>query len=293
MSCTGFSFSVTAEHDGSDVRTFLRKACGITARSMTILKYGEGGIYRNGALLKAHDTVRTGDILTLRLPPEKNEIVPVKGELHILFEDEYLLVVDKPAHMPVHPTKSHQLDTLANIVADYQMRREESCVFRALNRLDKDTSGCVMLAKDRLSYALVKDSVKKTYIAVCEGRIEKDGTVDLPIGMAEGSKIIRAVDENGASAVTHYKPIKSTENHTVVQLWLETGRTHQIRCHMSAIGHPLAGDELYGGSRRFLDRQALHCDSVGLIHPFTKAEHCLHSALPDDMKNIINREDAY
>lgn len=285
-----YKFTVGAEHDGSNLRTFLRRGCGITAHSMTLLKYGDGGIYRNGVLLKAHDIVRQGDTVALCLPTETNEITPVALPLNILYEDDTLLIVNKPRGMPVHPTKVHQLDTLANAAAFYQQSRGEHYVFRALNRLDKDTSGCVLIAKDPIAYALVKDTIRKTYLAVCEGLIEESGVINLPIGLAEGSKIKRTVRSDGAPAITHYSPVAHGDSHTLLQLWLETGRTHQIRCHLSAVGHPLAGDDLYGGSRRFLDRQALHCRAIRFTHPITKQTIELHTATPPDILRLMQQD---
>lgn len=287
MYSTLYEFLVFSENDGTTLKTFLRRSCGITARSMTVLKYGDGGIFRDGVMLKAHDIVHTGDRIVLQLPDEQNDITPVAGELNILFEDNYLLIVNKPANMPVHPTKRHQLDTLANIVAHYQQSRGESCVFRALNRLDKDTSGCVIIAKDRLTYALVSGSIQKTYVAVCEGVIEGSGTISFPIGLAEGSTMKRTVRDDGAPAITHYRPISYGNGHTLLELCLETGRTHQIRCHLSAIGHPLAGDEIYGGSRELISRQALHCRDVSLIHPVTKQKLNIKTEIPQVFLQII------
>ena len=286
MSFTCFDFTVTADNDGCTLRTFLRKACGISARSMTLLKFSEG-IYRRDTVIKAHEIVHSGEVITLRLPREKNDIAPVRGELSILYEDEYLLIVDKPAAMPVHPTKKHQLDTLANIVSCYQQGRGESYTFRALNRLDKDTSGCVMIAKDRLTYALVKDSITKKYMAVCEGVILDEGVIDSPIGMEENSKIKRCVRADGQSAITYYRPISNDGQHTLLELWLETGRTHQIRCHMSNIGHPLAGDDLYGGSLIEITRQALHCREITFEHPYTKEQIYISTDIPYEIAQII------
>jgi len=268
------------------LRTFLRRACGITARSMTLLKYHEGGITRGGQLLRAHDILHTGDTVCLILPEEHNEIIPVQGTLDILYEDAYLLIVNKLSGMPVHPTKVHQEDTLANIVSRYQRERGEDYTFRALNRLDKDTSGCVIIAKDRLTYALVHNSIRKTYVAICEGIMHSDGVIDVPIALAPDSKIKRTVNAQGQHAVTHYRVLNYTEMHTMLELWLETGRTHQIRCHMSSIGHPLAGDDLYGGSREYISRQALHCRSVSLTHPFTHEMIRVAAPIPDDMKSL-------
>ena len=282
-----YRFTVAAEHDGSSLRTFLRHGCGVTARSMTLLKYSEGGIFRGEEMLRSHDIVHSGDVITLRLPPETNEITPVERPLDILYEDEYLLIVNKPCDMPVHPTKIHQLDTLANAVAFYAKNRGESYVFRALNRLDKDTSGCVLIAKDRLTYALVSDTVKKTYAAVCEGIIHEDGVIRSPIGLAGDSKIKRTVRADGAPAITRYHPIMHGNGHTLTELCLETGRTHQIRCHMSALGHPLAGDDLYGGSLRYLRRQALHCRDVSFLHPVTRERIEIHTGTPEEYLRIL------
>ena len=269
-------------------RSFLRKICGLTARSMTVLKYAEGGITRDGELLRSCDTVRSGDVIELCLPPDENEITPVAGELDILFEDDYLLIVNKPPHMPVHPTKVHQTDTLANIVSFYQDRKGERYTFRALNRLDQDTSGCILIAKDRLSYAMTIDSIGKKYLAVCEGVINNEGVVDAPIGLAPGSKIKRCVSADGQRAVTYYQPLKSSDSHTLLELSLLTGRTHQIRCHMSSIDHPLAGDDLYGGSRCLIGRQALHCGEITFTHPLSHESIMLRAQLPQDMEVLLN-----
>lgn len=268
-------------------RNYLRRVCGLTARSMTVLKYAEGGLTRDGALLRSCDVIRAGDRILLRLPEESNEIEPVEGSLDILFEDEYLLVCNKPAHMPVHPTKVHQTDTLANINAFYQLVTGESYVFRAMNRLDKDTSGCVLIAKDRLSYALTQPTVSKTYYAVCEGILTDSGEIDAPIALAPDSKIRRCIDGSGKRSVTRYTPIEHGCGHTLLRLTLLTGRTHQIRCHMSGIGHPLAGDDLYGGSLDRIDRQALHCGEVRFEPPISKQTISLTAPTPQAFFAIL------
>lgn len=288
MALGRFEFRVDEAHDGSSLKSFLRSACVISARSMTVIKYNGGRIAVGDRELRAHDIIRADDTVTITLPSEHNDIEPVEGTLDILYEDDYLLIVNKPASMPVHPTKIHQLDTLANIVSFYQKGRGEDYLFRALNRLDKDTSGCVILVKDRISYSLVKPTVRKTYIAVCEGLITEDGVINSPIALASDSKIKRAVRKDGAEAITHYHPVSYHNGHTLCELWLETGRTHQIRCHMSSIGHPLAGDDLYGGSLKYIDRQALHCQTVRIEHPVTKREQIFTAAIPDDFGKILN-----
>lgn len=288
MSIGCYEFTVPPQNDGQSLKTFLRQECGLSARSMTVLKYAGTGITRNGAELRAHDTVHTGDVIRIDLPREENPILPVKGFLDIMYEDDRLLVVSKSPAMPVHPTKVHQEDTLANIVAFYQQERGEDYTFRALNRLDKDTSGCVMIAKDRIAYTLIQPTIQKTYIAVCEGVIREAGVIDKPIGLSENSTMRRCVRADGARAVTHYEPLKSGNGHTLCRLWLETGRTHQIRCHMSALGHPLSGDDLYGGSREYISRQALHCQSVSFRHPGSGETVSLCTDIPSDFFAILN-----
>lgn len=287
MSIGSYSFKVNPENDGQTLKTFLRREVGLSARSMTVLKYSGMGISRGGTELRAHDIVHADDVIDICLPPDVNEVEPVAGELNIIFEDDHLLVVNKPWDMPVHPTKIHQLDTLANIVSFYQQSRGESYTFRALNRLDKDTSGCVIIAKDRIAYTLTQPTVKKRYFAVCEGIIGESGIIDSPIAMEDNSKIKRCVRADGARSVTHYKPIQNGNGHTLCKLWLETGRTHQIRCHMSSIGHPLAGDDMYGGSLSFIEHQALHCESVSFIHPVTKEAIELHTYIPEEFLKIL------
>ncbi len=269
-------------------RNYLRRICGLTARSMTVLKSAECGISRDGQLLRSSDTVRAGDCIQLNLPREVCGIEPVDGQPDILYEDPYVMVVNKPAHMPVHPTKVHQTDTLANIVAAYQKEKGESYVFRSLNRLDKDTSGCVLIAKDRLSYALIQPTVGKQYIAVCEGVLTDSGVIDAPIALAEGSKIKRCVSDLGKHAVTQYTPLQHGNGHTLLQLILLTGRTHQIRCHMSHIGHPLAGDDLYGGSRSWIGRQALHCARIRFLHPITHQPVELQVPIPQEFFAVLD-----
>ena len=284
-----YEFIVDAADDGITVKSFLRRKCGLSARSLTVIKYSGGSIIRGDQELRAHDILHSDDLIKVSLPHETCDITPVEGSLDILFEDDYLLIVNKPAAMPVHPTKVHQLDTLANIVSYYQRERGESYTFRALNRLDKDTSGCVMIAKDRIAYSLVLPTVQKTYIAVCEGDITEDGTIDAPIALAEGSTIKRCVRPDGDTAVTHYVPIARGNGHTMCRVWLETGRTHQIRCHMSDIGHPLAGDDLYGGSLRYIQRQALHCQTVSFTHPVSGEKIRLKTDIPEELILLLGK----
>lgn len=283
-------FIVPDDCDKIDAKTFLRKHCLLSSRTLSKLKRTNLGITRNGQLLKTTDILNSGDKVLLSMPDDVNEISEIKGELDILFEDEYVLLVNKPHSMPVHPTKIHQEDTLANIVCYYMKQKGEYYTFRAINRLDRDTSGCLLIAKDRYCANILPSTVKKEYVAACEGVILDSGTVNSPIKVMEGRSIQRVVDSDGAKSITHYFPVKNDDHHTLVRFILETGRTHQIRCHMSSIGHPLAGDDMYGGSLDYIKRQALHCRKMSFEHPITKEFIEIICDIPDDINNIFKTE---
>ena len=282
-------FTVNNDFEKQTVGRYLRTYCSVSARTLAKLKCIEGGILVNGEFARAVDYVKSGDIITLNLPESSSDgVVPVKLPLEIMYEDEYIVVLNKPPFMPVHPTKVHQEDTLANALCYYQQQRSEQYAFRAVNRLDRNTSGLVIVAKDRhTAFALSADSITKHYTAFAEGKIDEKGTVNAPIALSENSKIVRVVSPSGKMAITHYKPIKHHDDFTVLELTLETGRTHQIRCHMSHIGHPLLGDDLYGGTLDKIDRHALHCGYVSFTHPVTKEFVELTADLPTDMKSLL------
>lgn len=281
-------FVVEEKYDGTNAGRYLRTVCKLSARTLALLKRTEGSLLSNGKLLRSVDKVYAGNIVEIHLPSEENTIVPVKGELDVLYEDSFLVIVNKPHSMPVHPVKVHQEDTLANVVAYRYRDCKSEFVFRAVNRLDRDTSGIVIIAKDRHTASLMqKTDIDKHYLAVCHGVTQEIGTVDKPIAIAQNSKIVRCVCDEGQSAITHYQRIKSFSDATILNLTLETGRTHQIRCHMSYLGHPLFGDDLYGGSRDLIKRQALHCTSVSFIHPFSGERVDVKADMPDDIQSLI------
>lgn len=287
MNSKTLNFTVPDQCDNMDANTFLRKHCKISARMITRLKREENGICNNGKLLKTIDFLRAGDIVTLNLPNDKNEIVPIEGAINILYEDNHIIALDKPAQMPVHPTKVHQLDTLANRVVYYAKEKGENYSIRIINRLDRDTTGVVIIAKDRFTANSLQKTMIKTYEAVCCGVIECNGTIDAPIKIKGGHTIERTVRPDGDRAITHYFPIKNNGKYTLLEITLETGRTHQIRCHFSYIGHPLAGDDMYGGIIDDIARQALHCCKIEFIHPITKKNIVIESPLPPEIKNIF------
>ena len=282
-------FTVPKEYDNINALSFLKSYCKLSSRMITRLKRENNGILQDGKILRTIDNVFYGKTVEINMPTETIDIEPVKGKLDILFEDEYMLIVNKPPTMPVHPVKQHQSDTLANLVAYYAKSKHSEFTFRAINRLDKDTSGIVFIAKDRYTANAVKFALNKTYYAICEGELNGSGVVDKPMKLREDSKMVREVREDGQRAITEYNVIKSDEAHSLLELVLKTGRTHQIRCHMSHLGHPLAGDDLYGGSLDLIARQALHCGKLTFIHPFTKEIIEIFAPIPEDMKKISRK----
>ncbi len=283
-------FSVEVEYDNMQAKRYLKEVHGLSTRLITRLKNTPDGILMDGKLLRAVDFVKAGAVITVNLPDEQSEYIePIEGKLDILYEDSFILAVNKPPFMPVHPVKQHQTDTLANIVVYYAQKRGESYVFRAHNRLDRDTSGVVLIAKDKFTINILKNGVKKTYTALVHGKIDHGGTIAKPIGLLDDSKMVRHVLSEGTPAITHYAPIAFNEQATLLKLQLETGKTHQIRCHMSSMGHPLVGDDLYGGKRDFINRQALHCGTVEFTHPVTSEIITVTAPLPNDIENAVKQ----
>lgn len=288
------SFTVGENDDGKLLKVFLKSACGVSTRTFTKLKKIPLGITRKGQLIKADEKVFAGDEIVLKQVSEDNNIIPVKGSLDIVYEDSHIIIINKPASTPVHPTKIHQENTLANFLRYYSLEKGEDYTFRAVNRLDKDTSGLVLIAKDRHSAGILqKQDIYKEYIAVCTGITPEKGTIDKPIKKSENSNMLRIISDDGDRAVTHFERIGCFYNSSLVKLWLETGRTHQIRCHMSSIGHPLEGDDLYGGSLEKIERQALHCAKMKFFHPIDGKVMELCCDIPEDMKKIINTMNLY
>ncbi|MGG5181117.1 RluA family pseudouridine synthase [Bacillus sp. MM09(2025)] len=242
--------------------------------------------------------VSQGDQIIIDLfETEESDVTPEYGELEVLFEDEHLLIVQKPAGRPTHPNEQGQTGTLANLVAfHFQANGEEKRV-RHIHRLDQDTSGTVIFAKHRLAHAaldqmLSKKTIKRTYIAIAEGLFKKKkGTIDAAIGRDKHHAVKRRISPTGQKAVTHFQvmDINKRLQLTAVKLQLETGRTHQIRVHLSSIGHPLAGDTLYDGVREYINRCALHAKQVDMKHPFTGEHLIIEAPLPPDMDQLMSQ----
>ena len=244
---------------------------------------------------KPCDTRKTGnlgDTITVNFYYEEDNsnIVPTKMDLNIIFEDDWILVVNKPAGIAIHPSVLHYSDSLCNGIRFYFDKIGLKKKIRPVNRLDLNTSGLVVFAKceyiqECLINQMKKNQFKKEYLAVCDGIFdEKSGTINLPIARKENSIIERCISENGQTAITHYEVLKEFDNYSLVKCSLETGRTHQIRVHMSAIGHPLLGDSLYGSISDLINRQALHCFNLQFIHPVYNNDLNFWGDLPNDFK---------
>ena len=281
------SFFVPNEYDGIGLKSFLRSYCGISSRLMIRLKREPMGITRNGLHAIVTETLKAGDAVHVRMPEDHKLHEPLSLPLAVVYEDSDLLIVNKPANMPMYPTPGHDRDSLANVAAAYFSSKGERLAFRPVYRLDKDTTGLVLLAKNPYCAARLAAKIEKEYIAVCEGAICGKGMISAPIGLKAGHKIQREVTVGGDRAVTLWKELEGGKGHTLLALQLKTGRTHQIRVHMAHIGHPLAGDDMYGGSLQLIQRQALHCMSIHFIHPVTKSELNLFCGLPEDMQALL------
>lgn len=278
-------FTAEKSDDNLKVGFFLSKR-NVSRRLVTKLKRCENGITLNGSPCRTIDTVHEGDLVKITMQDggglEPNPELSVK----IAFENESLAVFDKPSSMPVHPSIKHQGDTLGNYFASLF----PDLTFRPVNRLDRDTSGLCIVAKNPFSAKALQFSVKKTYFAAVFGQTEKIGTIDLPIAREKDSIIKRIVSENGRKAVTHFEKIAENSRFSLLKINLETGRTHQIRVHFSYIGHPLAGDTLYGSPSELISRQALHCGELTFPDPISGELITVKSDLPDDMKRLFEIE---
>lgn len=253
-----YEITVDNGSDGCTVGALLHKL-GYSRRLISSLKRTEGGITLNGDFARTVDVCHAGDMLTLSKQDEKNPDPNDELYARILFENERVIVYDKPSGMPVHESVRHRGDTLSNVFAAHC----PGLTFRSVNRLDRDTCGCVICAKDAYSANRLQRSYEKRYVGICRGIFDKkQGSVDAPIARERESIITRCIREDGQRAVTDYKVMGEYGDHSLVEFYLRTGRTHQIRVHMSHIGHPIAGDGLYGGKCEEYPSLMLCCKEV-------------------------------
>ena len=286
--------------EGIKLRDYLKREMGISTRlirSASIQKR----IFVNDVVVKMNKTVRNGEVIKIDLEKDESQnIAPEKMDLDIVFEDEDILVINKRPFMVVHPTKTYQSGTLANGVINYFQESGQNCIVRLVSRLDMNTSGLIIIAKNQyshgmLSKAMSENNVEKRYLAIAHGIFkEKQGTIDAPIYRPEGIEngTRRVIDERGQRSITHYKVVEEFEDASLVECKLETGRTHQIRVHLSHLGHPIFGDVLYGdgdNEHGLIERQALHAFGLNFKSPRTGEELSLRAEMPEDMKELIKK----
>lgn len=282
-------FRVPPDYDGRQLQGFLRGEIKLSLRLMRSLKRVENGIEINGEHARTVDIVRAGDTVTLNIPYTQGSARAVSDiDLDIRYEDDDVLVVNKPALLPIHESHNHQGDTLANAVAAHLKSEGKSPVFRAIGRLDKGTSGLVVCALNQHSAARLSGNTEKEYIAIASGRYDKSGTIDAPIYRPDPMKTLRCVDPRGDRAVTHYECLKASDKASLLKIRLETGRTHQIRVHFAHLGTPLIGDFMYGSEDERISRQSLHCGYVGFVQPITGERIECFAELPEDMQRIAD-----
>ena len=285
----------TIEENNKTIKQILKERLFISDRLLTFLKKNSLILYNNDKITNLNILARLNSTVTvdLNFEEDNNNIVPIKMDLKIIYEDEALLIIDKPAGIPVHPSILHYTNSLSNGVKYYFDSINLKKKIRPVNRLDRNTSGIVIFAKNQyiqecLIHQMQTKEFKKTYLAVVEGHLKKlNGTIDAPITGKENSIIERCVAENGEKSITHYKVLKQNfeKNYDIVECLLETGRTHQIRVHLSYIGHPLIGDTLYGNNSKYISRQALHAYKVEF--PITNKLTQFTSDLPKDFVSFI------
>ena len=299
MSARYLTLKIGPELAGQEVNTLLRRRLGLSGTVLRRVKWLEDGITLDGVRVNVRVRGSEGQTLAVRLtdPAPTSGVVPAEGPLDIVFEDPDLIVLNKAPDVLVHPGHGHFDDTLGNfLMYHYKMTGEESD-FHPVHRLDKGTSGLVVVAKhahaqEKLKNQLHTNGFRRVYLAVCDGvPPEPGGTVDAPIGPAEGSLVAREVRPDGRPARTHYRVLRAFGPRSLVELELETGRTHQIRVHMAHFGCPLTGDFLYGTENRALiARPALHSARLELAHPITGERLRFSAPLPADMAALIPKE---
>ncbi|KAA0565289.1 RluA family pseudouridine synthase [Bacillus sp. CH30_1T] len=288
---------IPSSYDGKLMREFLIDQ-QISKRTLTSVKFDGGTITVNGKEENVRYRLIEGDILEMKFPEEKGSesLVAEEIPLSIIYEDGDVLVADKPSGMKSIPTKNEPTGSLANAIAGYYERVGICSTVHIVTRLDKDTSGLILIAKHRHVHHLFSlqqkaRGIKRTYEAFAEGRLDSDaGMIEEPIGRKSNSIIEREVRQDGRYALTHYRVIKRFQDFDHIELRLDTGRTHQIRVHMSFIGHPLAGDDLYGGSVALIRRQALHCKNLSFFHPVKKEWVHLDAEMPRDMRILLETQ---
>lgn len=288
-------YKITEKDAGLRVEQFLKRN-GYSSQNLSRIKRMPLSIMVNGSHYYMRDTLKAEDRLTVHIQETKSseKIPPSEIPLNIIYEDEDIIVINKPAGMPIHPSMNHYTNSLANGLAWYYRSQGKPFIFRCCNRLDRDTSGLTVAAKHLVSGNILSAMTKsrkihREYLAIARGSVTpSSGTIDAPLSRKPGTIIERCVDfEHGENAVTHYRVTDVKNGHSLVSLQLETGRTHQIRIHMKYLGFPLIGDYLYNPDMEYIKRQALHSHRLLFPHPITGKPMEFTAPLPDDMAAVL------
>lgn len=288
-------YIIDEDSAGLRVEQFLRRK-RYSGQNLSEIKRMPKSILVNGVHYYMRQELSKGDHLQVRICETQNseKIPPTKLPLDIIYEDEDLLVLNKPAGMPIHPSLNNYTNSMANALAYYFQSQGKPFIFRCCNRLDRDTSGLTIVSKHLVSGSILSDMTKyrevhREYLAIARGSVTpSEGTIQAPLGRKDGTIIERTVDwEHGEDAVTHYKVVKEANGHSLVSLRLETGRTHQIRIHMKYLGYPLIGDYLYNPDMEYMTRQALHSHHMEFTHPITGEHMSFTAPLPEDMARVM------
>lgn len=283
-------FTVPQEYHMARGKVFLRSFCGLSYHTVLMLKQVENGVTADGKLLRVIDRVQAGQRVVIRLPEESRPMqTAVALSVPVVYEDDDVLVFNKPPFMPTHPSAGHADDTLANASAAYLAARGLHCAFRPINRLDRNTSGLAVTAKHTHAASRLSGKVEKIYLAVTQGIPAASGTICAPLRPMEGHGIRREIGESGENAVTHWRVWAEGNGHALLRVVIDTGRTHQIRAHFSCSGYPLAGDDMYDGALTYIERHALHCAAVRFTHPVTEQPIELFAPLPADMAQLLQK----
>lgn len=289
------NYEISESEAGLRVEQYLKRK-GYSSQNLAAIKRMPESILVNGVHYYMRQTLASSDRLTVHITETKcsEKIPPVKLPLDIIYEDEDIIVINKPAGMPIHPSLNNYYNTLANALAWYYQEQNKPFIFRCCNRLDRDTSGLTVVAKHLVSAGILsamtgRREVHREYLAITAGHVTPEsGTINAPLGRKSGTIIERTVDwEAGEPAITHYQLVSSNERHSLIALKLETGRTHQIRIHMKYLGYPLIGDYLYNPDMSCIGRQALHSHRLSFPHPITGKIMDFQASLPADMQAVL------
>ncbi|MBO7178783.1 MAG: RluA family pseudouridine synthase [Clostridia bacterium] len=285
-------YTVPEEYSERPLLHFLKGHLKLSTKIVQSLRHTYGSVTANDRVVRMIDNIFENEIVTIRIPEKSTPPLLCEMDLDIIYEDEDILVLNKPAGISAHPTRRHPNGTLANGVANYIIKNGGSeAAGRAIGRLDKGTSGVIVFAKNSLSAFRLNGKIEKTYFAVIKGDVSDTGTIDTPIYRPDPGKTLRAVStirEDALPAVTHWEVVERYNDKALLKVNIETGRTHQIRVHFSSIGHALLGDDMYGGEiTDNLCRPALHCGKAEFLHPTSNEKMCFEAKLPSDISKEL------